>query len=180
MSKKIAVIIGSLRKDSYNRKLFETYKELSKDKFEFVEIEIAKLPHYNADLDEAGECKDLLSSIDKSIKASDGVLFFSPEYNYSLPGFVKNGIDWISRIKDQPFSNKKASIIGASPGKVGTARMQYHLRQIAVFLNLHILNKPEVMVGSVHELFSDEGKLLDEKTKEFLKKHIEAFNEFME
>lgn len=179
MTKKVAVFIGSLRKDSYNRKLYEIYKELASDKFEFSEIEIEKLPHYNADLDESGDCKSVLDSIEKKIREASGILFFSPEYNYSIPGFLKNGLDWISRLKDQPLAGKKAAIIGASPGRIGTARMQYHLRQVGVFFNLHFLNKPEVMVSSVHELFNEQGELSDEKTREFLKKHSEAFLAFI-
>lgn len=178
--KKLAVFIGSLRKDSYNRKIYETYKELASNEFEFHEIEVAKLPHYDADLDQAGECKDILESMDKAIRDASGVLFFSPEYNYSVPGFLKNGLDWISRLKDQPLAGKKAAIIGASPGKIGTARMQYHLRQIGVFLNLSFMNSPEVMVSQVHELFDQEGRLSDQKTEEFLKKHIQVFSEFIQ
>jgi chromate reductase len=108
------------------------------------------------------------------IRASDAIIFSSPEYNYSVPGFLKNAIDWASRpYGDSAWDGKPALIIGASPGTGGTMRMQYHLRQIMVFLNMHPLNKPEVMISNCAAKFTD-GKLTDEKTREFLRQAIEA------
>ena len=173
--KKIIGVIGSLRKDSIHRILFNEYKELSKDCFELIEGKIGDFPLYNQDLD--GQCQSV-SELGNLIKESKGIIFFAPEYNYSLSGVLKNAIDWLSREKNSPFDNKPAAIIGGSPGKLGTARMQYHLRQIGVFLNLHFLNKPEVMINGAFDKIKD-GKISDEASIDFLKKHIQKFNDFV-
>lgn len=174
--KKVIGIIGSLRKDSINRQVFNEYKKLAAGQFELVEGSISDIPLFNEDAESVPEAVLALSRL---IKESNGVIFFSPEYNYSIPGVLKNAIDWISRSDLQPFDNKPAAIIGASPGNVGTARMQYHLRQVGVYLNLQFINKPEVMIGAVHEKLSD-GRLQDEKTIELLKTHIQAFENMPE
>lgn len=173
--KQIAVFIGSLRRESVNRATFNTYQTLAKEVFQCHEIDIASLPLYNPDLTTRPEGLDASAEV---ISQADGILFFSPEYNYSVPGALKNAIDWLSRCDPNPFNNKPTAIIGASPGQVGTARMQYHLRQIAVFQNMHILNKPEVMIGSAMQKFTN-GALTDESTIEFLAKHVTAFEAFM-
>ncbi|MGE4133325.1 MAG: NADPH-dependent FMN reductase [Bdellovibrionales bacterium] len=173
--KKVVGLIGSLRKDSLNRVLFNEYKELAKDQFELVEGEIKDLPLYNQELEGKSESARKLATL---VAGADGVLFFSPEYNYSIPGVLKNAIDWLSRDERAPFNKKPAAIVGASPGAIGTARMQYHLRQVGVFLNLNFLNKPEVMIGKAMDKIKD-GKLVDDSTREFLKKHLHAFAEHM-
>ncbi len=174
--KKIVGIIGSLRKDSIHRVLFNEYKEISKDQFELIEGEIKDLPLYNQDIEVQ---PDSVAALAKKVSSADGILFFSPEYNYSIPGGLKNALDWISRDDDKPFDRKPAAIIGASPGAIGTARMQYHLRQVGVFLNINFLNKPEVMVGKAYDKIKD-GRLTDDGTSEFLKKHVEAFSAHIE
>ena len=173
--KKIICIVGSLRKDSFNRTIFNEYKDLNKDKFEFTEGIIENMPFYNQDIEDTPE--SVIKLADQIIDA-DGIVFFSPEYNYSVPAVLKNALDWVSRDERNPFENKAATIVGASPSAIGTARMQYHLRQIAVFLNLRMLNKPEVMVGSAHEKIKN-NKLKDESTRKFLVKHGDAFNKFI-
>lgn len=100
----------------------------------------------------------------KKIKASDGVIIVSPEYNYSVPGALKNMIDVVSRHPDKPFSEKAVAIMGASQGQVGTARMQYHLRQVMVFLNAFVINKPEIMIANAQHKFDEAGNLTDEHT----------------
>lgn len=174
----IAVFVGSLRKDSYNRAIYEIYKKLAGNRLIFTEVKIDHFPHYNADLHQNGFPNEVLTA-NQIIKESKGILFFTPEYNYSLPGFLKNGIDWLSRLDPQPFDKKLAAIIGASPGKIGTARMQYDLRKTGVFLNLHFLNKPEIMISNVHELINKDGEITDESTIKFLEKHIDAFIKFI-
>lgn len=173
--KKVIGMIGSLRKDSFNRVLFNEYKILAKDHFELVEGEIRDLPLYNQDLDGTSEVSNDLAAM---IKDADGVIFFSPEYNYSIPGVLKNAIDWLSRDDRKPFDKKPTAIIGASPGNLGTARMQYHLRQVGVSLNMNIINRPEVMVGKAFDKIKD-GKLTDDSTREFLMKHVGAFSEYL-
>ena len=127
--KNIVALIGSLRKDSVNRAAFNHYKQLAAKEFNIVEGEIKDIPFYNADDKEPA----VVTKLAQQIKDADGVIFFSPEYNYSVPGVLKNALDYLSRSDKQPFSNKPAVIVGASPGLLGTGRMQYHLRQIGVF-----------------------------------------------
>ena len=145
--KQVICLIGSLRKDSIHRVLFGKYKTLAKESCHLYEGDISQLPLY--DQDDEGKIK-AAKDLATQILEADGIIFFTPEYNYSVPGPLKNAIDWVSRDDRKPFNNKKATIVGASPGSVGTARMQYHLRQIAVALNIHFLNKPEVMISNAY------------------------------
>lgn len=170
---KITAIIGSLRQSSIHRGIFESYKELAKEFFALEEGVIRNIPLYNED---DGD-NDIAHQLAEQIMHSDGVIFFAPEYNYSIPGVLKNAIDWLSRATPQPFAGKPASIIGASPGAIGTARMQYHLRQIGVYLNLQFLNKPEVMISSSFDKVKN-GVIQDEATIEFLKLHAGKFQKF--
>ncbi|MGH1467733.1 MAG: NADPH-dependent FMN reductase [Bdellovibrionales bacterium] len=170
---KVLGIIGSIRENSIHRMVFNSYKEVCKDHFELIEGEIESIPMYKGKDDEPSVFK-----LAKQISETDAVIFFSPEYNYSVSGVLKNAIDCLSRVDPQPLSGKHAAIIGASPGAVGTARMQYHLRQIGVFLNLHFLNKPEVMIGKAMDKIEG-GKVTDKGTLEFLEKHAAKFKSFI-
>ena len=167
---KIAVIIGSLRKESVNRKIFQQYAEINGGEFSFEEVAIGDLPLYNEDI----EAPAFIAERAKTIAGCDGVIIFSPEYNYSIPGVLKNALDWWSRSDPQPFNAMPTAIIGASPGAIATARMQYHLRQVGVFLNMRLLNKPEVMIGGAYEKIKD-GKIVDDSTVEFLQSHAQSF-----
>jgi chromate reductase len=140
--------------------------------------DISKIPLYNQDENEKGFPDSVTKLVDQ-INAADCVVFSTPEYNYSIPGVLKNAIDWVSRSPDKPFNNKPAAIIGASPGKIGTARAQYHLRQVGVFLNIRFLNKPEVMIGECMSKYED-GKLTDQGTIDYLGKMIEALREIVD
>jgi chromate reductase len=111
---------------------------------------------------------DAVTALQAAIAQADAVVVATPEYNYSVSGVLKNAIDWISRTQPQPFINKPVGIIGASMGALGTARAQYDLRKIFVFLDAHVLNKPEVMIGAAHTRFDAAGKLTDEATRGFL------------
>lgn len=152
---------GSLRQGSFNTGLLRAAAELLPAG---ATLEIAPwvdLPIYNQDLDGAA-APESARRLRAQILAADAVLFAIPEYNYSVPGGLKNAIDWVSRGKPQPFDGKPAAVMGASMGLLGTARAQYHLRQIGVYLNLQFLNRPEVMVGAAHTKFDAEGRLTDE------------------
>jgi chromate reductase len=137
------------------------------------EGDIKNIPHFNEDIDKTPKAVQALA---EKINQADGLIFFSPEYNYSLPGVLKNAIDWLSKHELKPFNNKKVAIIGASPGKFGTVRMQHHLRQIGVALNLNMLNKPEVMINDAASKIED-GKVTDQDTLDFLDKHSKIFAE---
>jgi chromate reductase, NAD(P)H dehydrogenase (quinone) len=175
---KLSVLLGSLRKESFHRKLLSAYCELARGEFEFSEIPTQDFPHYNSDLEE--NMPQIIHTHGNTIKSSDGILIISPEYNYSLPGHLKNAIDWLSRLEQKPFDGKKTAIIGGSPGNVATARMQYEMRKIGVFLNLHFLNKPEVMINKLFDKFDGDGRLIDDDTLTFLYSHIKAFKTFMQ
>src|ERR1019366_6581916 len=113
------------------------------------------------------------------IRAADAILLVTPEYNYSIPGVLKNAIDWASRpYGDNSWDGKPVAVMGASLGPLGTARAQYHLRQVFVFLNMHAVNKPEVMISGAAERFDDRGNLKDEKTGKLIRSLLESLVEW--
>ncbi len=164
MTIKVLGICGSLRRDSLNRMVLNAAAELGLAQGMTFEIAaIGDIPHYDADLQGQG-FPGSVTRLGRQIADADAVLFVSPEYNYSIPGVLKNAVDWVSRLPDQPFAQKPVGIMGASMGFTGTARMQYHLRQVLVFLDALPINKPEVMIGGAHERFDSGGKLQDDAT----------------
>jgi chromate reductase len=131
-------------------------------------FDLAEIPVYNDDVRAEGYPPPV-QRLRERIAAADALLFVTPEYNYSMSGVLKNAIDWGSRPPDQPFNDKPVAIMGASGGPVGTARAQYHLRQTCVFLNMHVVNKPEVMIGGAPAKFDAELRLTDETTRGFVR-----------
>ena len=174
---KILGISGSLRKGSLNTQLLHAAQELAPQGIDIEIFAINDIPLFNEDVQAQGFPASTLSFRER-IAAADALLFATPEYNYSMPGVLKNAIDWASRPPIQPFAGKKAAIIGASMGALGTARAQYHLRQTGVFLDIHFMNRPELMVGAAHEKFDAEGRLIHEPTREQLRKFLAAFATF--
>ncbi|MFA5131384.1 MAG: NAD(P)H-dependent oxidoreductase [Patescibacteria group bacterium] len=161
---KILGIVGSLRKDSYNLALLKAAQNLLPPNTELEIFSPAKLPLFDQD----GEMQPTPAVIDlkNKIRNADAILFSSPEYNYSIPGVLKNAIDLASRpYGDSAWAGKPAAIMGASIGNVATARMQYHLRQVMVFLDMHPLNRPEVMVAMAQNKTNENGELTDDETK---------------
>jgi chromate reductase len=139
-----------------------------------IEIaDIRDLPLYDEDLRAQG-LPEPVQKLRERIAAADAILIVTPEYNYSIPGVLKNAIDWASRPPSQPFADKPLAIMGASGGPSGTMRAQYHLRQVAVFLDMHPLNKPEVFVRSAQERIDAEGKLTDEATRKVIAEQLVA------
>ena len=170
MSKPIRIlgIAGSLRRQSYNRAALRAATQLAPVGATVEIFELDGIPGFSED-DERNPPEKVVE-LKRRIRESDAILFVTPEYNYSIPGVLKNAIDWASRpYGDSAWSGKPAAIMGASPGMIGTARAQYHLRQVMVFLNMFPLNQPEVMIAKAHERFDAEGNLTDEKTKEFIR-----------
>jgi chromate reductase len=160
-------IAGSLRKESYNRWLLRAAQELVPEGARIETFEIDGLPLFNQD--EEANPHPRVTELKQRIRAADAILFVTPEYNYSIPGVLKNAIDCASRpYGDSAWSGKPVAIMGASIGTIGTARAQYHLRQTFVFLNMYPVNQPEVMVSNAHKRFDEEGKLTDDKTKELV------------
>ena len=164
---KVAVLVGSLRKDSLSRKVAHALEGLAFERLKLEFVEIGDLALYNQDLEE--NVPPAWAAFRQKIAAADAVVFVTPEYNRSVPGVLKNAIDCGSRpYGDSAWSGKPVAIMGASIGGQGTSRAQYHLRQTFVFLNMYPVNQPEVMVSNAHKRFDEEGKLTDEKTKELV------------
>jgi chromate reductase len=171
---KIAVFVGSLQKDSHNKKVAKTLESLLPEGVEFAYVDI-NLPLFNQDLEAdypaaAQAAKDIVTS-------ADGVLFVTPEYNRSVPGVLKNAIDWVSRPYGQSaFDGKPAGSIGASIGPVGTAVAQSDLRRIALFLNMKMMGQPEVYIANTMGMtFNEDGTLPDERWRKNLQAYGEAF-----
>jgi chromate reductase len=158
---------GSLRKASFNTMALHAAQKLLPAGAIMETAEIGSLPLYNDDVRAVGFPPNVQALRDQ-IAAADALLIVTPEYNYSIPGVLKNAVDWASRPPDQPFNNKAIAIMGASPGALGTARAQYHLRQCFVFLNGWVVNKPEVMIGAANTRFNEAGELTDETTKKLI------------
>ena len=176
----IVALIGSLRKASYNRMTFNAVRELLPEGVTIEEGEIAAIPPFNDDVLEGSGHPEPVRRLREQIRAADAVLFISPEYNYSIPGVLKNAIDWVSRpTDDQPFRGKPVAIMGAATRALGTGRMQYHLRQVFVFLEAIALLKPEVMINFEAEKFA-EGRLIDEPTRRQIRLQLEALVQWVE
>jgi chromate reductase len=165
---RILGIAGSLRRESYNRAALRAAAQLVPKDASLDIFELDGIPGFNQDEEQNPPAK--VVELKRRIREADAVLFVTPEYNYSVPGVLKNAIDWASRpYGDSAWSGKPAAIMGASIGAIGTARAQYHLRQIMVFLNMFPLNQPEVMIGHAAERFDKNGNLTDEKTRDFIR-----------
>src|SRR6185436_16484310 len=170
---RIVGIAGSLRKGSYNRSALRAAVKLVPPGSTLEISDLDGIPPFNEDHER--DPPAAVRQFRTAVKAADAVLISTPEYNYSIPGVLKNAIDWASRpYGDSAWDEKPVAIVGASVGATGTARAQYHLRQMFVFLNMHALNRPEVMVGNASKLFDKEGNLTDEETKERIRKQLAA------
>lgn len=172
-------LLGSLRQGSYNAAVARALPSLAPDGATITALgSIAEFPHYDADLQAVGIPPSVLGMA-AAIAAADGVIIVTPEYNYSVPGTLKNALDWLSRLSPQPFAGKPVAIQTASLGAIGGARAQYHLRQILVFLDAQVLNKPEVMIGQVKGKVNAESlELTDTVTRDFISGQLTAFTAF--
>jgi chromate reductase len=157
----VLAICGSLRQGSYNMAALRTAIELKPPGMTVEIADIAAFPLYNEDVRAQG-FPPPVEKLRQQIKAADALLMVTPEYNYSISGVLKNAIDWASRPPDQPFAGKPVAIMGAAAGMAGTARAQYDLRRCCVFLDMHPLNKPEVLIGQAQTKFDAEGRFTDE------------------
>lgn len=163
---------GSLRAGSFNTALLRAAQELAPPRMAIEIFDISTIPFYNDDIRLAGY-PDEVAEFREAIRVADGVLIASPEYNRSVPGVLKNAIDWASRRPDQPFAGKPMAIMGVSNGALGAAFANYHLRQIFVFMDARTVNGPEVMIGGARSRFDDSLKLVDEPTRRFVADHLE-------
>jgi chromate reductase len=162
---KILGVVGSLRKGSYNKSLMRIAASVLPESAEIEVFDLAQIPLFNEDL--ILQPPKIVKEFKAKIRGSDAILIASPEYNYSIPGVLKNAIDWASRpFEDNSFDAKPVAIMSASTGRLGGARMQYHLRQTFVYLNMYSLNRPEFMLSNAKEHFDGAGNLKDEETRQ--------------
>lgn len=164
---------GSLRKGSYNKALLRAASEMVPDGAELEAFDLEGIPLFNQDLEDAPAPK--LREFKEKIASADAILIVTPEYNYSIPGVLKNAIDAASRpYGTNPFDGKPVAIMGASIGRLGSARAQYHLRQCCVFLNMHPVNQPEVMVAGAEDAFDAGGVLTDQTARDLVGQLLKA------
>jgi chromate reductase len=160
-------ISGSLRQGSFNSMALRAAQKLAPQGMEITIGDISRIPLYNDDLRAAGE-PGPVAELKGQVRAADAILLVSPEYNFSVPGVLKNTLDWMSRPPEPPFDGKVVAIMGASGGPLGTARAQYDLRKILVYMNTFTVNKPEVFIGAAQTKFNAQGELTDEATAKFI------------
>lgn len=173
---KVAVIVGSLRKDSINRRVAHALTDLAPEGLQLEIVEIGQLPLYNEDLDVVGKVPEAWRAFRDRMSGYDAVLFVTPEYNRSVPGVLKNAIDVGSRPAGKSiWNNKPAAVVSASPGAIGGFGANHHLRQSLVFLNMPILQQPEAYIGNAAGLFGEDGALAQDATRDFFKKFMTAF-----
>ena len=177
----VLVICGSLRKGSFNAALTRALPELAPPEMKLIPSPpIGTFPLYNADVQEASGFPAPAVELADAVRRADAVLFVTPEYNWSMPGVLKNAIDWVSRLHDQPFKEKPVAIQSCSQGPLGGARMQYHWRMSMTFLGAYIFGTPEIFVGNAASKFDKETlALTDQPTREFVKTQLAAFAKFI-
>jgi chromate reductase, NAD(P)H dehydrogenase (quinone) len=174
-------ICGSLRKGSYNGMVQRALPALAPEGMALQPApSFAEFPLYNADVQGATGFPGPVNALADAIRGADGVIIVTPEYNFSIPGGLKNAIDWVSRLPNQPFAGKPVALQSASPGPVGGARVQYDLRRAMVFLDAFVLNKPEIFIGGCAAKIDDKsGEIKDEATRNFIKQQLAAFANFI-
>lgn len=177
----VITICGSLRAGSYNAMVARSLPLLAPDGMSIkASPPVDAIPPYNADVQAKG-FPDAVSSLGDAIRATDGVIIVTPEYNYSIPGVLKNAIDWVSRLDNQPFKNKPVALQSASQGILGGARAQYHLRQCMVFLDALVFNRPEILIASAKGKFDEAvGQISDETTRGLIRQQLAAFLPFVQ
>lgn len=175
----IVGICGSLRAGSINRMAMNLAGELMPEGMTLRTAEIRDVPMFDSD-ELASGMPAAVASLREQIRNADGVVIATPEYNFSIPGVLKNALDWISRGEDQPFAYKPVAIISAAPGPVGGARVQYDLRRVMLFMNAQVLAKPEVFIAGAVGKFDAQGVCTDEMTRKFVGDQMVAFQRWVE
>jgi chromate reductase, NAD(P)H dehydrogenase (quinone) len=177
----VLTVCGSLRKGSFNAMVQRALPALAPEGMTLKPApSFADIPLYNADIQNSTGFPAPVNVLADAIRAADGVIFCTPEYNFGIPGGLKNAIDWVSRLPNQPFAGKPIALQSASPGPLGGGRVQYDMRRTMVFLDAFTLNKPEIFIGGCASKFDDKtGELKDEATRGFLKQQLAAFATFI-
>ncbi|MDB5194591.1 MAG: NADPH-dependent reductase domain protein [Parcubacteria group bacterium] len=174
----IAIIVGSLRRDSLNKSVARSIAALSVAGLAFEIIDLSSVPLFNQDLESAFPKE--VTDLKEKIKAADGLIIVTPEYNRSIPGVLKNAIDWTSRpYGDNAWAGKPVAVAGASGGALGTALAQAHLKEVLMYLDTHVMGQPEIYIGGFKDKSDAEGNITDQKTLEFLKQFVEKFQVHM-
>lgn len=178
---KIAGISGSLRKGSYNTMLLNSLHELMPEGMRLEIIQFEEVPLYNADLDTpaAAQRPDAVVKLREQLSSVDGLVIVSPEYNYSIPGGLKNAIDWVSRGEDSPLLKMPVALMGVTPYMWGTVRMQVAFHPVFEFLNMKPVHKPEITVAQAKDKFDESGKLIDQTTKDLVRKKLAGLKQLI-
>lgn len=175
-TKRIGIIVGSLRKDSYSRKVARALMQLAPDSLNMEEVDISGLAMFDQDLEEQGNEPEAWIAFRERIKGYDGFLFVTPEYNRSYPAALKNALDVGSRpYGKNVWSGKPGAVVSVTPGGLGAFGANHHLRQVLTFLNVPTMQQPEAYIGNVATLLDDNGNLNNESTREFLKSFMDSF-----
>ena len=176
----VLAICGSLRKGSFNRMLMNNSIALAPEGMSITEAPpYATIPIYNFDDQQATGFPPACEALAAAIRAADGLLIVSPEYNWSIPGGLKNAIDWLSRYKEVPFVGKPLAIQSAAGGLLGGSRMQYHLRQSFTPLDVHLFGRPEVIIAFAAQKFDEQGKLKDQGAVDLIKQQLAGFEKYV-
>lgn len=173
----LLAITGSLRKDSFNTQLLRAVKELAPPEMTIEIVTLHGVPLYDGDEEDKHGVPASVKALQEKVKQADGIIISTPEYNFSFPGVLKNGLDWMSR-SGNPFKWKRVGVMGASEGAIGTARSQYHLRQNLVGLEAITMPKPEIFVALAPKKFA-EGSLTDEATRKLITTWLAAFRDWV-
>lgn len=179
MSKTVIGLCGSLRADSFNAAALKLAGELLPNGLTMEIVDWRDVPVFDADVLAEGEPPQV-TELKRRIRESAGVVIATPEYNFSIPGGLKNLIDWLSRGTDQPFADKPVAILSAATGPLGGARVQYDLRKVLLFMNAAVLSKPEVFIGAAASKFDAQGQCTDATTRQFVGDQMQAFSRWME
>ena len=179
---KIVTLLGSLRHGSFNAMVARTLPRIAPVGMSIDALpSIKDIPLYDADIQQEEGFPSSVEAIAEQIRAADGVVIVTPEYNYSVPGGLKNAIDWLSRLPEQPLAGKPVLIQTSSMGAIGGARCQYHLRQILVFLDAMVMNKPEFMGGVIqNKVDTQTGEVVDQSTLDHLTGQLTAFGDYIQ
>ena len=175
----IVGLCGSLRAGSFNRMALKLAGESLPARLRMEIVEWRDLPPLDADVLAKGFPPPVVA-LRERIRRAAGLVIATPEYNFSIPGMLKNAIDWVSRGDDQPFANKPVAILSASPGPLGGARVQYDLRRVMLFVNAMVLVKPEIFIGGAAGKFDADGRCTDEPTRKFVGSQMRAFEKWIE
>lgn len=180
MAKTIGIFVGSLRKESFSKKIAKNIVEMAPAGFEFKIINIGELPLYNQDFDDDNQAPASYDTFRQEVKSLDGFLFITPEYNRSIPGVLKNALDVGSRPYGQSvWDGKPGAVFSNSPGNLSGFGANHHLRQCLVFLNVLVMQQPEVYLADIHKALNDDGQLQG-SVKDFVQQAVDAFAAWVE